>query len=62
MNEEIHVELLKPVGGGRLLRLKHPSSGLCLEKRLDAEMPVVVQTERWRQVFASLLARELLAT
>lgn len=59
MNEEIRVELLRLVDGGRLLRLEHPPSGLSLEKRLDAALPVVTQTTRWRQVFASLLAREL---
>ena len=62
MNEEIRVELLKLARRGRLLRLEHLPSGLCLEKRLDAETPVVMQMERWRQVFASLLASELLVT
>ena len=60
MNEQIRVELLKLSGGERLLRLEHPSSGLCLEKRLDAGAPVVAQTAKWRTAFASLLARELL--
>ena len=61
MNEEVIVHLLKLVNGERLLRLEHPSLGLCLEKRLDAKTPVSMQTERWRMVFASLLERELLA-
>lgn len=61
MNEQIRVELLKLANGERLLRLEHPTSGLCLEKRLDAGIPLVAQTTRWREVFASLLARELLA-
>ncbi len=62
MNEDIRTELLTLAAGERLLRLEHSPSGLCLEKRLDAEAPVVVQTARWRQVFTGLLARELLAT
>ena len=62
MDEEIRVEMLKLASGERLLRLEHPPSGLCLEKRLEAGAAVVAQTHRWRQVFASLLARELLAT
>ncbi len=61
MDEPIRVELLKLATGERLLRLEHPASGLCLEKRLDAQAPVAAQTSRWRQVFASLLARERLA-
>ena len=60
MNEEILVELLKLADSARLLRLEHPASGLCLEKRLDAAGSVIVQTGRWRRVFTSLLARELL--
>ena len=60
MNEEIRVELLKPAGGGRVLRLEHPPSGLCLEKRLDGSLPVAVQAGRWRRAFAELLERELL--
>ena len=62
MSEGICVELLKSADGGRVLRLEHVPSGLCLEKRLDAALPVTGQTARWRKVFAALLERELLAT
>ncbi len=61
MSDQIRVELLKLASGERLLRLEHPLSGLCLEKRLDPRAPVAVQTARWREVFASLLARESFA-
>ena len=61
MNAEIKVELLKLASGERLLRLEHPDSGLCLEKKLEPEPSVVAQTARWKQVFTSLLSRELLA-
>lgn len=61
MDEQIRVELLKLADGARLLRLEHPASGLCLEKRLDASLPLLVQTARWRAAFAALLARELIA-
>lgn len=59
MNPEIHTELLRLQDGGRLLRLEHAVSGLCLEKRLVADLPMVAQKQRWLKVFAALLAREL---
>jgi hypothetical protein len=35
-----------------------PSSGLCLEKRLEPDKSVA-QKKRWEKVFASMLEREL---
>lgn len=61
MNEEIRAELLKLTNGERLLRLEHAPSGLCLEKRLDAQTPITEQTGRWREAFTAFLARELTA-
>ena len=60
MNELIKVELLKLVGGERLLRLEHPDSGLGLEKRLDPAASVIAQTARWKEVFSASPTRELL--
>lgn len=50
------------ISGERPLRLRHSASGLCFEKRIDPELPVVARKNRWLQVFESLLAHELLAT
>lgn len=54
---KIQIELLKLASGERLLRLTEPESGLSLEKKLDAGMPVVRQKERLLGVFEAALAR-----
>lgn len=59
MNPQIRIELLKLANGQRLLRLEHPGSGLCLEKRLDEGLPVLAQKQRWQRVFEALVEREL---
>ena len=59
MNPQIRIELLKLANGQRLLRLEHPGSGLCLEKRLDEALPVLAQKQRWQRVFEGLVEREL---
>ena len=54
---KIPVDLIKLVSGERLLRLTEPQSGLSLEKKLDAKLPVVRQKERLLGVFEVALAR-----
>ncbi|MBI5396940.1 MAG: hypothetical protein HZA91_16715 [Verrucomicrobia bacterium] len=59
---EIQMELIKLASGDRLLRLTEPSTGLCLEKKLDPRQPVIRQKDRLRRAFEAALARELAAT
>ena len=54
---KIQIDLIKLVGGERLLRLTEPQSGLSLEKKLDAKQPVARQKEQLLGVFESALAR-----
>ena len=53
----IQIDVIKLVSGERLLRLTEPESGLSLEKKLDALLPVVRQKERLLVVFEAALAR-----
>ena len=57
----IQIDLIKLVGGERLIRLTEPQSGLALEKKLDPEQPLVRQKERLLGVFEAALARAELA-
>jgi len=59
MKREIDLLLLKLADGGRILRFSDPQSDLSLEKRLDPQEPVARQKQRWKQVFVSMLDREL---
>jgi hypothetical protein len=43
---KIQIDLIKLVGGDRLLRLTEAESGLTLEKKLDPRQSVVRQQER----------------
>ena len=61
MNDQIEMQLVKLTDGGRLLRLTEKTSGLCLEKRLAAQEPVVRQKARLLREFEQLLSREMLA-
>ena len=54
---KIQIDLIKLIGGERLLRLSEPQSGLSLEKKLDAQLPVARQKERLLGVFEAALAR-----
>ena len=59
---KIQIDLIKLVGGERLLRLTEPASGLSLERKLDPKQAVACQKERLLGVFEAALARaELLA-
>ena len=59
MKREFEIVLLKLADGARILRFNEPASGLCLEKRIEPDQPVAGQKQRWKQVFASMLEREL---
>ncbi len=59
MKRSIEMLLLKLADGARILRLYEPSSGLCLEKRLQPDESVARQKQRWQRVFAEMLDREL---
>ncbi len=60
--KNIQIDLIKLVGGERLLRLTEPQSGLSLEKKLDPQKPVARQKEKLLGVFDAALARaELMA-
>ena len=55
--DKIQIDLIKLVNGERLLCLTEPQSGLTLEKKLDAKLPVARQNERMLGGFESALAR-----
>lgn len=57
----IQIDLIKLIGGERLLRLTESRSGLALEQRLDPDQPVVRQKEKLLEVFEVALARAELA-
>lgn len=60
--DKIQVEMVKLVGGDRLIRLSYPPLGLVLEKKLDPAKPVVRQRENLLAVFeAALTEAELSA-
>jgi hypothetical protein len=55
--DKIQFDLIKLVGGERLLRLTEPHSGLSLEKKLAPADAVVRQKENLLRVFEAALAR-----
>ena len=55
--KNIQIDLIKLVGGERLLRLTEPRSGLALEKKLDPLKPVARQKEKLFGIFEAALAR-----
>ena len=59
--KNIQIDLIKLVGGGRLLRLTEPQSGLVLEKKLDPEKSVATQKQKLFGVFEAALARGVIA-
>jgi hypothetical protein len=59
MNDQIKIQLVKLTDGGRLLRLSETASGLCLEKRLAAQEPVVRQKARLLREFERLLSKQM---
>lgn len=60
--KNIQIDLIKLMGGERLLRLTESQSGLSLEKKLDPKKSVANQKEKLLSVFDAALARaELMA-
>jgi len=55
--DNIQFDLIKLVGGERLLRFTEPESGLSLEKKLAPTDAVVRQKEKLLRVFEAALAR-----
>lgn len=55
--DKIQFDLIKLAGGGRLLRLTEPQSGLTLEKKLAPADAVVRQKQRLLRAFEAALAR-----
>jgi len=55
--DKIQIDLIKLIGGERLLRLTEPQSGLSLEKKLAPSDAVVRQKENLLRVFEAALAR-----
>lgn len=54
---KIQCDLIKLAGGERILRLTEPHSGLCLEKKLHPDQPVVRQKERLLEALEAALAK-----
>jgi hypothetical protein len=59
VKREIEMLLLKLADGGRVLRFTEPQSGLSLEKRLEPRESIARQKGHWKQVFLTVLEREL---
>jgi hypothetical protein len=53
----IEIELIKLVGGVRLLRFTEPKSGLALERKLDPNRPVNDQKKALAKVFQAALTQ-----
>jgi len=58
---KIQIDLIRLVGGERLLRLSEPQTGLSLEKKLDPKKPVASQKEKLFGIFEAALTRAELA-
>jgi hypothetical protein len=55
--DKVQVDLIKLTNGDRILRLTELTSGLSLEKKLDASQSVLRQKERLLDIFDAVLAR-----
>lgn len=55
--EDIEMELIKLVGGDRVLRLTDPASGLSIQRVLDRQKAVVAQKSALMSVFQAALAK-----
>ena len=54
---DIEIELIKLVGGVRLVRFTEPKSGLALERKLDPNRPVNDQKKALAKVFQAALTQ-----
>ena len=59
MSRQIEPVMLRLTDGARIMRFVEPVSGICLETKLDEQQPVLQQERHWKQVFASMIEREL---
>jgi hypothetical protein len=59
--ENVQIDLIKLADGGRLLRFTDRTSGLSVERKLDAARPVNEQKKQLGEVFAAAVARAQLA-
>jgi hypothetical protein len=59
VKRDIEMLLLKLSDGSRVLHFSERQSGLCLEKRLESEESIARQKQRWMEVCAAMLEREL---
>ncbi len=59
---DIQVDLIKLMGGERLLRLSYGPLGLALEKKLDPQQAVVRQKQQLLAVFEAALIKAELST
>jgi len=59
--DKIQFDLIKLAGGGRILRLTEPQSGLALEQKLAPGDAVARQKEKLLRAFEAALARVELA-
>ena len=59
--ENVQIDLIKLADGARLLRFTDRSSGLSVERKLDAARSVSEQKKQLREVFEAAVARAQLA-
>ncbi len=59
MSSNIHIQLISPTTGGRLLRLEDPKTGLSVERKLDPLKPLVAQKAKLIRLFEEMLRAEL---
>lgn len=59
--ENIQVDLIKLADGARLLRFTDATSGLSVERKLDASRSVAEQKRQLGEVFQAAVARAQLA-
>ncbi len=59
MNSNIHIHLITPNTGGRVLRLEDPETGLSVERKLNPQKPLVAQKAKLTRLFEAMLQNEL---
>lgn len=58
MNADIRIQLLQLTDGQRLMRIEHDTTGLCVERKLVPEAPVVPQKAKLLRLFEAMLASD----
>ena len=59
MSSHIHIQLITPTTGGRVLRLEDPETGLSLERKLDLAKPLLSQKAKLIRLFEAMLQNEM---